>query len=112
MLTRRFYVTISATSILTNFLEFRLYREGVRIDSVLLARPLVLNQLCGVPPTEKPTELLDRFLDFLPPAAFSAAALAVAGGCCERHPHRAVRPGVRRRCDDGFRRRWPWGSAR
>ncbi len=67
--------------ILTNFLEFRLYREGVRIDSVLLARPLVLNQLRGVPPAEKPAELLallDRFLDFSLPAAFSAASLAVA----------------------------------
>jgi hypothetical protein len=67
--------------ILTNFLEFRLYRDGVRVDSVLLARPVVLNQLRSVPPAEKPDELialLDRFLDFSLPAAFSAESLAVA----------------------------------
>ena len=43
--------------ILTNFLEFRLYRDGQRVESVLLARPVVLNQLRSVPPAEKPAEL-------------------------------------------------------
>ena len=66
--------------ILTNFLEFRLYRNGEPVDSVLLARPFVLNQLRTVPPLEKPAELgalLDRFLDFSLPKTFTAASLAV-----------------------------------
>ncbi len=29
--------------ILTNYLEFRLYRDGQRVDTVLTARPMVLN---------------------------------------------------------------------
>jgi len=36
--------------ILTNFLEFRLYRNGERVDSVLLARPRVLHQHITLPP--------------------------------------------------------------
>jgi hypothetical protein len=66
--------------ILTNFLEFRLYRNGDLVDSVLLARPHVLNQLQTAPPLEKPAELaalLDRFLDFSLPVTFTAASLAV-----------------------------------
>ena len=38
--------------LLTNFLEFRLYRNGVREQTVLAARPLVLNQLRTAPPVE------------------------------------------------------------
>ncbi|MDO8587660.1 MAG: type ISP restriction/modification enzyme [Armatimonadota bacterium] len=66
--------------ILTNFLEFRLYRNGERIDSTLAARPYVLNQLGAAPPPEKPDELwqlLDRFLDFSLPRATTAEELAV-----------------------------------
>jgi hypothetical protein len=66
--------------ILTNFLEFRLYRNGERIDSVLAARPYVLNRARQAPPIEKPDELaalLDRFLDFSLPKAFTAESLAV-----------------------------------
>lgn len=66
--------------ILTNFLEFRLYRNGERVDTVLAARPIVLNQLRTKPPVEKPDELytlLDRFLDFSLPKAFTAESLAV-----------------------------------
>ncbi|MCJ7520537.1 MAG: hypothetical protein MUO42_12825, partial [Anaerolineaceae bacterium] len=65
--------------ILTNFLEFRLYRNGVCIEKVLAARPLVLNQLKTPPPLEKPDELsvlLARFLDFSLPKAFTAESLA------------------------------------
>ncbi len=67
--------------ILTNFLEFRLYRGGQQVDSALLARPVVLNQLRAVPPAEQPevlAGLLARFLDFSLPRAFSAESLAVA----------------------------------
>jgi len=66
--------------ILTNFLEFRLYRNGERVETVLAARPLVLNRLRTVPPIEKPDELfnlLDRFLGFSLPKAFTAESLAV-----------------------------------
>jgi len=66
--------------ILTNFLEFRLYRNGERVETVLAARPLVLNRLRTVPPIEKPNELfnlLDRFLGFSLPKAFTAESLAI-----------------------------------
>ena len=66
--------------LLTNFLEFRLYRNGVREQTVLAARPLVLNQLQTAPPVEKPEELsalLERFLDFALPRTFTAESLAV-----------------------------------
>lgn len=66
--------------ILTNYLEFRLYRDGRRVDTVLTARPMVLNQLRTTPPVEKPDELytlLDRFLDFSLPQVFKAESLAI-----------------------------------
>ena len=66
--------------ILTNFLEFRLYRNGQREQTVLAARPLVLNALRLTPAIERPDELyslLDRYLDFGLPRTFTAASLAV-----------------------------------
>ena len=66
--------------ILTNFLEFRLYRNGERVETVLAARPMILNRLHTVPPLEKPDELLnllDRFLDFSLSKAFTPQSLAV-----------------------------------
>ena len=45
--------------ILTNFLEFRLYRDGELVDSVLAARPYVLNQLRAAPPLENADKLWD-----------------------------------------------------
>lgn len=66
--------------LLTNFLEFRLYRNGVREQTVLAARPLVLNQMQTAPPVERPEELaalLERFLDFALPKTFTAETLAV-----------------------------------
>ncbi len=66
--------------ILTNFFEFRLYRNGQRVETVLAARPFVLSRLRTTPPVEKPDDLyalLDRFLDFSLPKAFTAESLAV-----------------------------------
>ena len=66
--------------ILTNFLEFRLYRNGEREQTVLAARPFVLNTLRLTPTIERPDELyalLDRYLDFGLPRTFTAASLAV-----------------------------------
>ena len=66
--------------ILTNFFEFRLYRNGERVQTVLAARPFVLTRLRTVPPVEKPEDLydlLDRFLGFSLPKVFTAESLAV-----------------------------------
>jgi hypothetical protein len=66
--------------ILTNFFEFRLYRNGERVETVVAARPFVLTRLRAAPVVEKPDELfglLDRFLDFSLPRAFTAESLAV-----------------------------------
>jgi len=66
--------------ILTNFLEFRLYRNGERVETVLCGRPVVLNKLGMAPPLERQEELfalLDRFLDFSLPRAYTAETLAV-----------------------------------
>ena len=66
--------------ILTNFLEFRLYRNGERVGTVRAGRPMVLHALGTAPPLEKPDELyalLDRFLDFALPQTFTAESLAV-----------------------------------
>jgi hypothetical protein len=66
--------------ILTNFCEFRLYRNGERVQTVLAARPFAMTHLRTVPPVEKADDLqalLDRFLDFSLPKVFTAASLAV-----------------------------------
>lgn len=66
--------------ILTNFLEFRLYRNGTPIQTVQAGRPLILNEVCTTPPLENQDELyalLDRFLDFALPQTFTAESLAV-----------------------------------
>lgn len=65
--------------ILTNFFEFRLYRNGECVQKVLAGRPFVLNRLHAIPPVEMPDELhalLARFLDFSLPKAFTAESLA------------------------------------
>jgi hypothetical protein len=66
--------------ILTNFLEFRLYRNGERMETVLAGRPMVLNRLRTTPPVERADELhalLVRFMGFSLPQVFTAESLAV-----------------------------------
>ena len=66
--------------ILTNFLEFRLYRNGKQEQAVMTTRSVDLNKLRKPPPIEKPDELyalLNRFLDFALPKTFTAESLAV-----------------------------------
>jgi len=66
--------------ILTNFLEFRLYRNGERIQTVQAGRPLILNAVRTTPPLENQEELyslLECFLDFVLPQTFTAESLAV-----------------------------------
>lgn len=66
--------------ILTNFFEFRLYRNGERIQTILAARPFVMTHLHTAPVVEKADDLhalLDRFFGFSLPKSFTAASLAV-----------------------------------
>ena len=66
--------------ILTNFLEFRLYRNGECVQTVQAGRPLILNAVRITPPLENQAELyalLDCFLDFALPQTFTAESLAV-----------------------------------
>jgi predicted helicase len=65
---------------LTNFTEFRLYRNGEKIDQVSIARPFVIKKLSTVPPIENEDKLfalLERFLDFSLPKTYTAKTLAV-----------------------------------
>jgi predicted helicase len=66
--------------ILTNFFEFRLYRNGELIDKVLIARPFIARALKTIPPVEKETDflsLLEKFFLFSLPKVHNAKVLAV-----------------------------------
>ena len=66
--------------ILTNFLEFRLYRNGECIDTVKIGRPFVLNKLKVAPPVEHEdafNKLLEKFFAFSLPKTFTAKTLAL-----------------------------------
>ena len=65
--------------ILTNFFEFRLYRDGEHVETVQASRPFMLTRLRTTPVIEKADELqalLERFMDFSLPRSFSAESLA------------------------------------
>jgi predicted helicase len=73
------YISTFPNLILTNFYEFRLYRNGQRVDNVLLARPYIPTKLKTIPPAEHTTEflaLLERFFQFSLPTRFTAESLA------------------------------------
>ncbi len=66
--------------ILTNFLEFRLYRNGVRTDKVLIGRPYWLSKVKTTPPVEKESEfleLMEKFFSFSIPKVYDAKTLAI-----------------------------------
>jgi hypothetical protein len=66
--------------ILTNFLEFRLYRNRVLTNKVLVGRPVILHKLKTAPPVEKETELLqlfEKFFSFSLPKVYDAKNLAI-----------------------------------
>jgi predicted helicase len=66
--------------ILTNFLEFRLYRNGVLTDKALIGRPVILHKLKATPPVEKEHELLklfEKFFSFSIPKVYDAKNLAL-----------------------------------
>lgn len=73
------YISTFPNLILTNFYEFRLYRNGKRVDNVLLARPYIPIKLKAIPPAEHTAEflaLLEKFFQFSLPAKFTAESLA------------------------------------
>ena len=66
--------------ILTNFFEFRLYRNGTLTDKVLIGRPFIVHKLKTIPPVEKEPEffkLLEKFFSFSLPKVYSAKTLAI-----------------------------------
>lgn len=66
--------------ILTDFLEFRLYQDGQRVDAVRIGQPVVLYGLQEAPPVQNEDrfrDLLNRFLDYSLPRTFTAESLAV-----------------------------------
>ena len=66
--------------ILTDFYEFRLYRNGELIDKVLVGRPFIAKKLKAIPPVENETKfitLLEKFFAFSLPNVLTAQGLAV-----------------------------------
>lgn len=73
------YVKTFPNVIVTNFLEFRLYRDGEETQSVTIGRWNNIKTLRAVPPVEKAGEfgaLLERFIGYSQPAITSAEKLA------------------------------------
>ena len=74
------YRHIFPNLILTNFFEFRLYRNGTLIDRVLIARPYHIHKLKSIPPVEKESDflkLLEKFFSFSLPKVYNAKTLAI-----------------------------------
>jgi hypothetical protein len=74
------YLHTFPNMILTNFLEFRLYRNGEMTDKVLIGRPVILHKLKTTPPVEKESELLrllEKFFSFSIPKVYNAKTLAI-----------------------------------
>lgn len=74
------YISTFPNVILTNFTEFRLYRNHEFSKKIFITRPFVIKKLSTVPPLEngdKLFELLDEFLGFTFPTKFTAKTLAV-----------------------------------
>ncbi len=73
------YLNTFPNLILTNFIEFRLYKNNELVKKVEITRPVVAKRLKTVPPIENENqffELLDMFLSFSMPKTFSAKTLA------------------------------------
>ena len=74
------YLKTFPNLMLTNFLEFRLYRNGDLIERVCVGRPFVLHKLKTVPPVENEPEfleLLEKFFSFSLPKFYNAESLAI-----------------------------------
>ncbi|MBU1626925.1 N-6 DNA methylase [bacterium] len=73
------YLETFPNLILTNFFEFRLYRNGKRIDEVTIARFFTLEKLNVIPKVENEDKflaLLDKFLSFSLPTIHDSKSLA------------------------------------
>ncbi|MDO9575526.1 MAG: type ISP restriction/modification enzyme [bacterium] len=74
------YRHIFPNLILTNFFEFRLYRNGTLMDKVLTARPYIVHKLKITPPVEKEPDflkLLEKFFSFSLSKVYDAKTLAL-----------------------------------
>lgn len=74
------YLHIFPNLLLTNFFEFRLYRNGTLIDKVLIGRPYHIHKLKSVPVVEneeKFLNLLEKFFSFSLPKVYDAKNLAI-----------------------------------
>ena len=74
------YLETFPNVILTDFYEFRLYRDGEMIEKVSIGRPFVAKKLKTIPPIENQADferLLEKFFDFSLPKIFSAESLAI-----------------------------------
>ena len=69
------YLSTFPNVILTNFYEFRLYRDGQRIAQAMIGRPIIARKLQIAPPlenTDKFKELIDLFFSFSLPRVHTA----------------------------------------
>jgi len=74
------YLSTFPNVILTNFYEFRLYRDGQRIAQAMIGRPIIAIKLKMPPPViniDKFKDLLDRFFSFSLPKVQTAHSLAI-----------------------------------
>ncbi len=74
------YLSTFPNVILTNFYEFRLYRDGQRMAQAMIGRPLIAKRLQTAPPVEnieKFKELLDLYFSFSLPKVQTARSLAI-----------------------------------
>lgn len=76
----RRYCSTFPNVILTNFYEFRLYRDGELIDKVFIGRSAIARKLQTAPPVENEKdfyELLNKFFSFSLPSIRTSKALAL-----------------------------------
>jgi len=87
------YRSAFANVILTNFFEFRLYRNGGLVDKVCIARPFIATQLKVAPPVEnrdKFTDFMKKFFAFSLPKKYTPKTLAEALACRTHYLRRQV----------------------
>jgi predicted helicase len=74
------YCSTFPNVILTNYYEFRLYRNGERIKEVMIGRPILARKLQAPPPVENSAELkelFETFFSFSLPSVKTARSLAI-----------------------------------
>jgi len=74
------YKTTFPNFVLTNFFEFRLFRDGLIVDNVRIADPMAIHSLKGTPFVENEEQfesLFEKFFSFSFPSITSAQPLAV-----------------------------------